>query len=148
MADAHLRSVEAGKAEDVARAQSDPALGDYVECFGRGGDLGVVAVVAGAPVGAAWVRLAPAGPISETKVWTHDVPELAIATVPEVRGSGTGTKLLDALFEAVRGQHASIALSVRDGNAAVRLYERAGFHVERRIVNRVGTTSLVMRRIV
>jgi ribosomal protein S18 acetylase RimI-like enzyme len=137
-----------GTPEDVAHAQTDPALKDYVEGFGRHGDLGVVALAAGQPIGAAWVRLAPAGLVSETKVWSVDVPELAIATLPEIRGAGVGTRLLRALVEAARGHHGSIALSVRDGNAAVRLYERAGFSVQRRFVNRVGTTSLVMYKTV
>lgn len=49
--------------------------------------------------------------VSEAKVWSDDVPELAVATVPEMRGSGVGTRLLEALVEAVRGKHATIALS-------------------------------------
>jgi ribosomal protein S18 acetylase RimI-like enzyme len=136
-----------GTAEDIERAQTDPALKDYVEGFGRPGDIGVVALAEGEPVGAAWVRLAPPGqPSSEAKAWSADVPELAIATVPEMRGRGVGTKLLHSLFDAAHGQHSSIALSVRDGNNAVRLYERQGFSVQRRIVNRVGTMSLLMSR--
>jgi GNAT superfamily N-acetyltransferase len=135
-----------GTAEDVALAQTDLDLKDYVEGFGRHGDVGIVALVAGRPAGAAWVRLAPAGSISETKVWSRDVPELAIATVPELRGAGVGTKLLRALCEAARGRHARIALTVREGSAAVHLYEREGFSIQRRLVNRVGTTSLVMMR--
>jgi ribosomal protein S18 acetylase RimI-like enzyme len=137
-----------GTAQDIELARSDPDLRDYVASFGRAGDIGVVAWAAGARVGAAWVRLAPPGPIAKTKVWSAEVPELAIATTPEMRGAGVGTKLLCALLEAVRGVHTSIALTVREGNGAARLYERAGFLVERRVVNRVGTTSLVMARAV
>lgn len=135
-----------GTAEDIETAQTDPALRDYVAGFGRAGDVGVVAIEDDVAVGAAWVRLAPAGPISASKVWTTEVPELAIATIPDARGHGLGAKLLAALLDAARGQHASIALSVREDNPAVRLYDRASFHVDRRIVNRVGTTSLVMSR--
>lgn len=134
----------AGGEEDVRRARADPALRDYVEGFGRPGDVGVVARLAGEPVGAAWVRLAPAGERSSSKVWTEEVPELAIAAIPGMRGRGLGTRLLDGLIAAVRGRHASVALSVREGSAAIRLYARAGFVVERRITNRVGTPSIVM----
>jgi ribosomal protein S18 acetylase RimI-like enzyme len=135
-----------GTSADVDRARVDPELKHYVDGFGRRGDVGVVALVDQVLAGAAWVRLAPPGPVSPSKVWSDEVPELAIATVPEMRGSGVGTRLLQALFEAARGLHPSVALSVRDGNDAVRLYERLGFSVQRRIVNRVGTTSLVMTR--
>ncbi|MDB4987625.1 MAG: Histone acetyltransferase [Myxococcaceae bacterium] len=135
-----------GTAADLESAQTDPTLRCYVAGFGRRGDVGVVAMKDGEAVGAAWVRLAPAGPISESKVWTTEVPELAIAIVPEARGQGLGAALLAALLEGLRGRHASIALSVREDNPAVRLYERSGFRTERRLVNRVGTTSLVMSR--
>ncbi|MDB4986865.1 MAG: Histone acetyltransferase [Myxococcaceae bacterium] len=135
-----------GTAEDIESAETDPTLRDYVVGFGRTGDVGVVATNGGKSVGAAWVRLAPAGPISDSKVWTRLVPELAIAAVPDARGHGLGAQLLSALLDAVRGQHQSIVLSVREDNPAVRLYERSRYRVERRIVNRVGTTSLVMSR--
>lgn len=135
-----------GTDEDVIHAQANPDLLHYVEGFGRAGDAGIVALVDDAPIGAAWVRLAPPGPVSPMKVWSNEVPELAIATVPQVRGHGVGSKLLEALLGAVHGVHPVVALTVREGNAAVRLYERHGFIVGRRLVNRVGTTSLVMTR--
>jgi ribosomal protein S18 acetylase RimI-like enzyme len=136
---------------DVERARVDPELKDYVEGFGRRGDVGVVAHLTHRKdtlIGAAWVRLAPPGSaaVSPTKVWSDVVPELAIATVREMRGSGVGTRLLHALLEAVSGLHRSVALSVREGSDAIRLYERLGFSVQRRIVNRIGTASLVMVR--
>lgn len=129
-----------GTADDIAFAQTSPDLLHYVEGFGRTGDVGVIMEERGA----AWVRLAPPGPISTSKVWTHEVPELAIATVPEARGQGVGVQLLRALFAETSGT--PIALSVRAANPAVRLYEREGFVRERTIVNRVGTASVVMLR--
>ena len=135
-----------GTSADVERARVDPDLRSYVEGFGRRGDVGVVGIVDRIPAGAAWVRLAPPGPVSSMKVWTDEVPELAVATVHEMRGCGVGAALMRALLEAARPVHSSIALSVRECNAAVRLYERLGFSVQRRIVNRVGTGSLVMTR--
>lgn len=131
-----------GSDESVRAARSDSTLHPYVDGFGREGDIGLIAEREGVPVGAAWLRV---GEPTPSKVWTRDLPELAIATLPEVRGRGVGEALLGALIAEARPHHRAIALSVREGNPAVRLYERFGFVVERRIVNRVGTTSLAMR---
>lgn len=136
-----------GAPQDVERARGDPELLEYVARFGqRPGDVGVVALSGEERVGAAWARCAPPGTVHPTKVWTDSVPELAVATVPELRGRGVGTRLLEELLQALGGRHASVALTVRAESAAVRLYERLGFAVDRRIVNRVGTTSLVMSK--
>lgn len=134
-----------GRDDDVERAKSDPLLDAYVKDFGRDGDLGVVALSSHVPVGAAWLRLR-AGEPHPSKVWTTEVPELAIATLPEHRGGGVGSSLMTAIVDAARGRYPAIVLSVREGSAAVRLYERFGFIVERRLVNRVGGASLAMRR--
>lgn len=56
-----------------------------------------------------------------------------------------GTRLLAELVASARGLYPAILLSVREGNPAVRLYERVGFVAERTVVNRVGGVSLVMR---
>jgi ribosomal protein S18 acetylase RimI-like enzyme len=134
-----------GRDEDVARAMHDPHLRDYVEGFGRKGDLGVVALLGEAPVGAAWLRLLEGEP-HPMMVWTHEVPEIAIAIDPSVRGRGVGSLLLGSLLDAAAGSYPSIVLSVREGNPAVRLYERFGFVDEGRLGNRVGGMSVVMRR--
>jgi ribosomal protein S18 acetylase RimI-like enzyme len=134
-----------GGADDVERAMSDPGLRGYVEGFGRKGDLGVIALVGEERVGAGWLRLLDGEP-HPSKVWTHEVPELAIATVRDARGRGIGTHILRALIDASLGLHPAIALSVREGNPAIALYERLGFVEERRVVNRVGGASLVMRQ--
>ncbi len=140
-----LAAMTDGTDDDVARAKTDPSLLCYVEGFGRNGDLGVVAVRGEELLGAAWVRLAP-GKQDAAKVWTDEVPELAIATLPSARGLGIGSLLLGALIDASVGRYPAIALTVREGNPAVRLYERFAFVGEGRLVNRVGTASLKMRR--
>jgi ribosomal protein S18 acetylase RimI-like enzyme len=134
-----------GLVDDVERAKSDPLLDAYVKGFGRDGDLGVVALSNHAPVGAAWLRLLAGEPHS-SKLWTTEVPELAIATLPEHRGGGVGSSLTTAIVDAAHGRYPAIVLSVREASPAVRLYERFGFVVERRLVNRVGGASLAMRR--
>ncbi len=105
--------------------------------------LGVIATL-GAPVGAAWLRLQQGDP-HPMKLWTPEVPELAIAVRPSARGRGLGAALLGELIARARGLYPAMVLSVRRENPAVRLYRRFGFQVEREAKNRVGTTSLVMR---
>jgi ribosomal protein S18 acetylase RimI-like enzyme len=100
----------------------------YVKAWGRRGDTAVVALDKGFPVGAAWYRLFDRerrgfGFVDER------TPELAIAVVPNARGKGIGTALLDALLERARiDGYPTISLSVDRANAgAIELYERYGF---------------------
>jgi ribosomal protein S18 acetylase RimI-like enzyme len=57
-----------------------------------------------------------------------DVPELSIGVISEVRGTGIGSALLDALLTLAREQgFRAVSLSVDRQNPARRLYERKGF---------------------
>src|SRR5829696_10446914 len=77
--------------------RDDPALTHYVDGYGRGGDLGVIASEEETDVGAAWVRLLIGKDAGYGYV--DDVtPELTIAVVPEWRSRGVGTRLLEALL--------------------------------------------------
>ena len=100
----------------------------YVKAWGRAGDTAVIAIDGGFPVGAAWYRLFGAerpgyGFVDER------TPELAIAVVPNARGKGVGSALLEALLERARAEgYGAISLSVDRNNAgAIELYERHGF---------------------
>jgi len=140
----YAASMPAG-AQSVTEARSDPKLAFYVEGFlTKPGDLGVVAVLHGAPCGAAWVRLLD-GPPQPSKVATRTEPELAIGVDPDARGNGIGLGLLRALALRARTQYPAIVLSVREENPSRRLYERAGFVVVEQMINRVGGRSLAMR---
>jgi ribosomal protein S18 acetylase RimI-like enzyme len=113
----------------------------YVKGWGRPGDTALVALDEGFPVGAAWYRLfSPRLPgfgfVDER------TPELAIAVVPNARGKGIGSALLDALLVRAReAGHDAISLSVDKLNqAAINLYEQYGFeHVSE------DDTSVTMR---
>ena len=59
----------------------------------------------------------------------EQTPELSIAVLPQFRGQGLGTRLLEALTEAARGHYRAVSLSVSRGNPAERLYRRAGFEL-------------------
>jgi len=127
--------------------RSVPELARYVEGWGRPGDVGVIASVAGEPVGAAWVRRL-VGP-GRGYGWVDDAtPELAIAVMPGREGHGIGGALLRRLLADLDGTVPAVSLSVRGDNPARRLYARVGFvEVDGSDVgNRVGGTSLTMVR--
>jgi GNAT superfamily N-acetyltransferase len=119
---------------------ADPALAPYVAGWPRPGDVGVVAEDGGRPVGAAWARLFPPAAPGYGFV-RADVPELAVATVPDRRGTGLGGALLRGLVAAAAAAGApALSLSVRRGNPARRLYERHGFAP----VGRVGESDTML----
>jgi len=126
-------------------ARTNPDLIDYVAGWGeRAGDIGVIALAPqGGEVGAAWARVMPArSPLY--RFVAPGTPEVAIAVVPEHLGAGAGTLLLHCLLAAASCSHRRLALSVRAGNPAKRLYERLGFVTVASITNRVGGMSFVM----
>lgn len=130
----------------VESARTNPDLMDYVAEWGeRANDLGVIALApGGGEVGAAWMRVMPAqSPLYRFVV--PGTPEVAIAVAPDHLGAGAGTLLLRCLLEAASCFHPRLALSVRAGNPAMRLYERLGFVTVGSITNRVGGTSHVMQ---
>jgi GNAT superfamily N-acetyltransferase len=102
----------------------EPAIRPYHVDFGSGpGDVGVVAVADGRPLGAAWVRQVRGYGFVDDRT-----PELGIAVVADRRGEGIGMALLTKLFERVP----RCSLSCDDRNPAIRLYEVFAFEVERR----------------
>jgi ribosomal protein S18 acetylase RimI-like enzyme len=112
----------------IAEGMASPTLRRYVDGWGRHGDAGVLAVgPRGERLGAAWYRLFPASDPSFGWI-SEDIPELAIAVIPEARGRGIGTQLMASLVErAFRSGFPALSLTVEDGNRSVDLYERAGF---------------------
>ena len=138
---AHMAEDGAASAE---AARTNPRLSMWVDDWGRDRDRGVVAceLRGSRKLGAAWLRLLPAG--ASSGYVDDETPELAIAVLPECTGQGIGSALLAALIEAVRPEFPAIVLTVRDGNPARRLYERHGFVTIDRVTNRAGTQSSKM----
>jgi GNAT superfamily N-acetyltransferase len=92
-------SMGSGGEEQIVRAQSDPYLSTYVSGWGtKKGDLGVVARDGcGEVLGAAWLRLVCAeGPF---KLGDREMPELAMAVLPQARRKGVGTVLMNHLIK-------------------------------------------------
>ena len=112
------------------KAMELPAMILFLENFGRErrGDFGFIAETGDKTlVGAAWARLFS----EENKGYgfvSEEIPELAIAVVPEFRGAGAGTKLMRRLIEEARRlKFPALSLSVYRRNPALRLYQRLGF---------------------
>jgi ribosomal protein S18 acetylase RimI-like enzyme len=59
----------------------------------------------------------------------EQIPELAVAVVPNARGKGVGSALLTALLDRARADgYAALSLSVdRVNEGAIALYEQYGF---------------------
>ncbi|HET7368446.1 MAG TPA: GNAT family N-acetyltransferase [Gaiella sp.] len=119
------------------RAPEDTGPGPvalYVKAWGRPGDAAMIAIDGGFPAGAAWYRLFSRNRPGYGFV-DERTPELAIAVVPNARGKGVGSALLEALLERARTEgHDAISLSVDRNNAgAIELYERYGFERVREV---------------
>ncbi len=134
---AHESSLRAVKA--------NPDLIRYVENWGRIGDTGVVIEQESVPIGAAWLRLWP----SDEKGYGYindNIPELAIALLPNFRGLGIGTKLLKQILTIAQDHFPAVSLSIRADNPALRLYQRIGFMpvADSEVINRTGGRSFTM----
>ncbi len=111
------------------RVLAAPELAHYVAGWPRPGDFGVVALVDGERVGAAWLREFPADDPGYGFV-RPGVPELTLAVTEPWRGRGVGRKLLHELLAAAHARGLrGVSLSVASGNRAARLYVQAGFRV-------------------
>lgn len=112
----------------VDAVRRDPGLSPYLVGWGRPGDAGVVAVVAGEPVGAAWHRHFPAAQPGYGFV-AEGIPEVSLGVEAAWRGRGIGRALLTALADRARsGGAEALSLSVDANNAAaVGLYQSMGF---------------------
>lgn len=140
----HAAHMEQDDAPFPDGAKSNPYLARYVQNWGAPADLGLIGELEGMPVGAAWSRLLE--PHEGEPPAEELLPELAVAVEPAYLGQGIGTRLLAAYLEAAEQHFPAVTLTVRAGNPALRLYQRAGFEITGEIVNRVGTRSFAMIR--
>ena len=107
-----------------------PQLRQYVYNWGNSDDVGFAAVddLSGGAIGAAWIRLLKGE--NRGYGYVDDVtPELSVAVLPEYRGHGVGTQLLENLLMAAQSRYPAVCLSVSADNQAFNLYVRSGFGV-------------------
>jgi ribosomal protein S18 acetylase RimI-like enzyme len=107
---------------------SRPEIAKYVQGWGRSGDMALIALDANSneALGAAWIRVF-IGPEKGYGYVADSTPELGIAVLPEHRGRGIGSLLLQRLVETATFRYDAMSLSVSADNPAQRLYRRAGF---------------------
>jgi ribosomal protein S18 acetylase RimI-like enzyme len=141
---AHMQA----EGKTIQDAMNHPDLAKYVTGWGSQNDLGFVAILNSnhQPVAAAWLRLLTAENPGYGYVDDH-TPELAIATLPEYRNQGIGTKLLTHLLTIAKTSYPAISLSIRSTNPALHLYERYGWKIVpgSETVNRIGGISFKMK---
>jgi len=107
-----------------------PEISRYVEDWGRRDDAGFVAMDERKqqPVAAVWIRLLT----GEGRGYGYvddAAPELSIAVLPDYRGRGIGTRLLERVLAESQSAYPAISLSVSADNPAVHLYRRLGFEL-------------------
>ncbi len=104
----------------------NPHVRIYAENWGKASDVGVVGQVAGADVGACWMRLLPAG-VGLAYV-DESTPQLGIALIPEYQNRRLGQPLMLAALQAAREHgYRQISLTVHPQNPAIKLSERCSF---------------------
>lgn len=123
---------------------NDPEIFVYIKDFGsRSGDLGVIAEQNKQVIGAAWTRI-----ISAYGHLDNNTPELAISILPEFRGCGIGTKLMNKLFELLKNSgYKQTSLSVQKDNPAVQFYQRLGYEMINEKRDHVGHEDYLMVRV-
>ena len=103
-----------------------PELQVYIADFGtRSGDYCLVAEAEKQVVGVVWSRI-----MEDYGHIDDSTPSLAISLLPEYRGLGIGTRLLNGLLLLLQEHgYRRVSLSVQKENPALHLYQRAGFYM-------------------
>ncbi len=101
-----------------------PELVIYYKDFGTGrADRCLVAEEDGKVVGAAWTRL-----MHDYGYVDDETPSFSISLLPEYRGQGIGTQLLQGILDLMKSEgYQQVSLSCQKANRAVQMYRRAGF---------------------
>ncbi|DAB39186.1 MAG: GNAT family N-acetyltransferase [Sulfuricurvum sp. RIFOXYD2_FULL_44_160] len=114
--------------DDVNKSLSDiPKLAIYNEFYGyTSKDLGLYALVDNQLAGAVWIRRLNADHGSNGYI-DENTPILNMAVLPDYRGRGLGSQMIEQLFIEAGALYEQISVSVVHDSAAIRFYERHGF---------------------
>lgn len=103
-----------------------PSLQVYIAGFGdKPDDYCICAEEDNRVVGAVWVRIIPGfGSVDD------QTPEFAISLLPEARGKGIGTQLMQAMLRHLKKHgYKQTSLAVQKANYALRMYKKIGFEI-------------------
>ena len=101
-----------------------PELRLYYEGFGTDpADHCLVAEMENRVVGAVWTRI-----MEDYGHVDGETPSLALSLLPECRGQGIGSRLLQEMLSLLKGQgYRQASLAVQKANYAAKMYRKAGF---------------------
>ena len=140
-----LMLMHAAHESSIMAVESNSDLARYASNWRRAGDIGTVAEAGDLPIGAAWLRLWSKDDRGYGYI-ADDIPELAIALLPDYRGQGIGTALLTSVLHEASKRYPAVSLSIRADNPALRLYQRFSFRpvAGTEVINRTGGRSFSM----
>lgn len=103
-----------------------PELQVYLKDFGaQKDDHCLVAEAADQIVGAVWTRI-----MNDYGHVDADTPSFALSLLPEYRGQGIGTALMERMLEWLREcGYRQASLAVQKENYAARMYQKLGFEI-------------------
>ena len=110
-----------------------PELSQYIDGFGRADDFCLVVDIDGRVVGAGWTRIL-AGKVKGYGNVDEYTPEFAISVYKEYRNMGIGTSLMRRMLDLLKEKgYKRASLAVQKENYAVRMYEKVGFKIVKKI---------------
>ena len=104
-----------------------PLLNIYTNDYGfKSSDVGIYSQTNNAVSGAAWIRLYKES--DSVAGFVDDVtPVLLIGVIPDVRGMGIGSLVMDQLLQEAAVVFDQISVSVESNSRVINFYERFGF---------------------
>lgn len=107
----------------------DPTIAVFIDHFGKPDDHCLVAEMDGKIVGAVWTRILN-GEVKGFGNIDDNTPEFAISLLPEYRGMGIGTELMQRMLKLLKEKgYAQTSLAVQKDNYAAKMYQKVGFEI-------------------
>ena len=120
--------VSPGESPPDPQILEQPEISCYVRQWGKPDDHAMFALEGEKVVGACWTRCFPESAPGYGTL-SRQIPEISIALLPDYRGMGIGSELINRLLQKFSNEYEAVSLSVSAANPAKRLYERLGFSI-------------------